>query len=172
MLLEQSIHHVDLIRHVYDAEIESVSSEIFNPTESMYRGDATVTAIFDMERGIRATYLGSWVTGTNLRAFEWRTDCRDGALLQRALFGDLLAGARTGPLVPVPVADVEPFVTDTRAYAEAAFEALAAGAPVPCSGADHLRSLAATIACRVSAAEGRAVRPSDLIAAAESPTSA
>ncbi|MBM3450793.1 MAG: Gfo/Idh/MocA family oxidoreductase [Armatimonadetes bacterium] len=167
MLLEQSIHHIDLIRHVYDAEIESVAAEIFNPAESMYRGDATVSAIFQMDRGIRASYLGSWVTGTNVRAFEWRTDCERGALVQRALFGDLYEGDRTGPLHAVPVPEVEPFVTDTIGYARAAFAALAAGTPVPCSGADHLRSLASTIACRRSSDDGEAIHPADLIAEAD-----
>ncbi len=164
MLLEQSIHHIDLLRFAYDAEITGVRAELFNPSDSMYRGDATVSALFEMERGIRATYIGSWVTGTNIRAFEWRTDCARGVAVQRDLFGGLEAGPVGGPLAPVPVDPVEPFMTDTRRYAEAALRALAAGRPVPCGGRDHLMTLAATVACRRSAETGTTVSPMALLA--------
>jgi predicted dehydrogenase len=164
MLLEQSIHHIDLLRFAYDAEITGVRAEIYNPGGSMYRGEATVSALFEMERGIRATYIGSWVTGSNIQAFEWRTDCARGVAVQRELFGGLEAGPVTGPLTAVPVDPVEPFMTDTRRYAEAALSALAAGRPVPCSGRDHLMTLAATVACRQSADSGTMVSPSALLA--------
>jgi predicted dehydrogenase len=164
MLLEQSIHHIDLLRFAYDAEITGVRAEIYNPAGSMYRGEATVSALFEMERGIRATYVGSWVTGSNIRAFEWRTDCARGVAVQRDLFEDLAAGPVDGSLAPVPVDPVEPFMTDTRRYAEAALNALAAGRPVPCSGRDHLITLAASVACRRSANLGTMVSPNALLA--------
>jgi predicted dehydrogenase len=164
MLLEQSIHAIDLLRFAYDAEITGVRAEIYNPAGSMYRGDATVSALFEMERGIRATYIGSWVTGSNTPAFEWRTDCVGGAAIQRSMFGALSAGPVDGPLAPVAVEAVEPFMTDTRRYAEAALGALAAGQPVPCSGRDHLMTLAATVACRRAADTGTMVSPSAVLA--------
>jgi hypothetical protein len=64
----------------------------------MHRGDATVAALLEMDRGIRATYLGSWVTGSNVRGFAWRTDCRDGVVVQRGLFDALEAGPVQGPV--------------------------------------------------------------------------
>jgi predicted dehydrogenase len=170
MLLEQSIHHIDLLRFAYGAEITGVRAETFNPRGSMYRRDATVSALFEMDRGIRVTYIGSWVTGSNIRAFEWRTDCTRGVAVQRALFDGLETGPVDGPLDPVAVEPVEPFVTDTRRYAEAALAALAARRPVPCSGRDHLMSLAATVACRRSAQTGRVVAPAGLLAEASLPS--
>jgi predicted dehydrogenase len=164
MLLEQSIHHIDLLRFAYDAEITGVRAEIYNPAGSMYRGEATVSALFEMERGIRATYIGSWVTGSNVHAFEWRTDCARGVAVQRDLFDGLEAGPINGPLTPVPVERVEPFMTDTRRYAETVLAALAAGRPVPCSGRDHLMTLAATVACRRAADTGAMVSPRALLA--------
>ncbi|MGQ0548687.1 MAG: Gfo/Idh/MocA family protein [Armatimonadota bacterium] len=162
MLLEQSIHHLDLLRFAYDAEITRVRAMTFNPNGSMYRGDATVAALLEMTRGISVTYVGSWVTGSNIRSFAWRTDCEHGVVIQRQLFDDLVAGPTHGPLQAIPVAAVEPFLTDTRLYAQAVLEALEAGAPVPCSGRDHLRSLAAALACRESSLSGRAFRPEEL----------
>jgi predicted dehydrogenase len=164
MLLEQSIHHLDLLRFVYDAEIRRVRATIFNPRGSMYRGDAAVSALLEMDRGIRVTYVGSWVTGSNVRAFSWRTDCRDGVVIQRGLFETLEAGPAHGSLEAVPVETVEPFVTDTRHYAHAALDAVTTGAPVPCSGRDHIQSLAAALACRRSMQTGQAVVPEDLVA--------
>jgi len=166
MLLEQSIHHLDLVRFVYDAEIVGVRAMLFNPRGSMYRGDATVAALLELDRGIRVTYLGSWVTGSNIRSFSWRSDCERGVVIQRGLFDGLEAGPPEGPLQPVPVEAVEPFVTDTRAYAAAVLDALGNGAPVPCSGRDHLLSLAAALACRRAAETGQEIRPEDLLAAA------
>jgi predicted dehydrogenase len=164
MLLEQSIHHIDLLRFAYDAEITGVRAEIYNPAGSMYRAEATVSALFEMERGIRATYIGSWVTGSNIRGFEWRTDCVRGVAVQRDLFDGLEAGPVDGALTPVPVDLVEPFMTDTRRYAEAALAALRAGQQVPCSGHDHLKTLAATVACRRAADTGMTVSPAALLA--------
>ena len=43
MLYEQSIHHLDLFRFTYDAEVERVWCRCHNPPWSMYADDATVT---------------------------------------------------------------------------------------------------------------------------------
>ena len=34
-------------------------------------------------------YLGTWTSGWNKFCFEWRTDFKDGALLQKEQFADL-----------------------------------------------------------------------------------
>lgn len=100
MLLEQSIHHLDLLRYVYGAEVVRVHGVTFNPPGSMYHGDATVVALLEMSNGLRVTYAGSWVTGSTLRLFVWRTDCEGGLITQRALFGDLEAGPVDGRAFP------------------------------------------------------------------------
>jgi predicted dehydrogenase len=40
MLLEQSIHHLDLMRYCYDDEVESVLAETWNPAWSVYQDDS------------------------------------------------------------------------------------------------------------------------------------
>lgn len=44
MLLEQSIHHLDLARFIYGSEVKRVWARTTNPPWSMYRSDATVAA--------------------------------------------------------------------------------------------------------------------------------
>ena len=46
MLWEQSIHHFDLMRFVYDAEPVCISARTFNPSWSMYEGDANVCLLY------------------------------------------------------------------------------------------------------------------------------
>jgi predicted dehydrogenase len=51
MLWEQSIHHFDLLRFVYGAEPVAVYARTFNPSWSMYEGDANVSALFTFSGG-------------------------------------------------------------------------------------------------------------------------
>ena len=76
MLWEQSIHHFDLMRFVYDAEPVSISARTFNPSWSMYEGDANVAALISFEGGIEVTYQGTWAGNWKQMGFEWRTECR------------------------------------------------------------------------------------------------
>ena len=89
MLYEQSIHHLDLFRFTYGAEVARVSAITHNPDWSMYADDANVFALVEMTNGIVVNYFGTWSGTTKLRTFEWRTDCSEGAVIQRDFFKDL-----------------------------------------------------------------------------------
>src|SRR5687767_4646465 len=65
MMLEQSIHHLDLIRFVYGREVEAVSCRTWNPSWSMYAHDANVACLLSLEGGLEVTYLGTWTGGWN-----------------------------------------------------------------------------------------------------------
>ena len=60
MLYEQSIHHLDLFRFTYDAEVARVSAITHNPSWSMYADDANVFALIEMTNGIVVNYFGTW----------------------------------------------------------------------------------------------------------------
>ncbi len=167
MMLEQSIHHLDLMRFAYGREPEVVACRSYNPAWSQYAHDANVHCLIGFEGGLEASYLGTWTGGWNEIAFEWRTDCERGVIVQRALFGDL-ATARTtdAALTPEALAPCEPFRDDSRALLDAFLAAVAAGAPAPCDGRDHLRSLALCFAAIEAARTGRAVRLADFHARA------
>jgi predicted dehydrogenase len=159
MMLEQSIHHLDLIRYAYGREVEAVACRTWNPPWSMYAHDANVACLLTLEGGLEVSYLGTWAGGWNELRFEWRTDCAAGVIIQRELFGDL-ATARTGDayLTPVPLAEARPFYDDTRALLDAFVTSLHNGkrAP-PCTGRDHLRSLALCFAAIEASETGKRI---------------
>jgi predicted dehydrogenase len=164
MLYEQSIHHLDLFRFSYDAEVERLWCRCHNPPWSMYRDDATVAATLEMraagdDRTLLVNYFGTWMGRSQVNEFEWRTDCELGALLQLEQFSKLHI-AYPGDLQPRPIElpEVEPFVDDTRALLADVCRQLRAGIvrPHP-SGLDHLKTMALTTACEESSTSGRPV---------------
>lgn len=166
MLWEQSIHHLDLLRYVYDAEVERVWARCHNPPWSMYADAATVTATLEMTGGILATYVGTWSGQTQRNEFDWRTDCPAGSLIQREQFRDLrVVRPGSGVEEPLPLPEIEDFVDDTRAMFADILRQLRAGAARPHpSGIDHLRTLALTAACEESHVTGQPVVPRELAA--------
>ena len=171
MLLEQAIHHLDLLRYVYDREVETVTAHTWNPASSGYAGDACVAVHLVLEGDLHVSYVGTWVAGTNRIGFRWRTDLERGVMIQRKQFGELVVAERvpgaehTGPLfdeeaeppAAVPLPESTPFVEDTVTLLRQ-FCAAARGAPgIGPSGSDHLRTLALVHACVASAAAGRTV---------------
>jgi predicted dehydrogenase len=171
MLLEQSIHHLDLMRYCYMREAVWVQADTWNPSWSVYRDDSNVSALICFEDGLRVNYLGTWTAAWNKFSFRWRTDCSSGVLIQKAQFGDLLiAGflpemAETGDLFkdaaeslePVALEPAEHFIDDSRGLLAEFIEALQSGLPVETSGKDHLKTLALTRACIQAARTGRRV---------------
>lgn len=142
MLWEQSIHHFDLMRHVYGQEPLRIDARTFNPSWSMYRGHANVAALIEFDGGMLVNYLGTWAGGVDLLDFDWRTDCSEGVLIQREMFGDLVAARRHDMgFRPVPMAPHDPWITDAAALLDMAVAAFRGTGPLECSGRDHLQSL-------------------------------
>lgn len=170
MLLEQSIHHFDLLRYCYDAEVESLVCDTWRPSWSTYAGDCCVSVLFRFENGVRANYLGTWTAAWNRMHFRWRTEFEGGALIQREQFEDLVRvdfdrglglrgpnfkgdGEAETPVVE-PLGPCTPFVDDTRGLL-AEFLGACRGElePVTTAG-DHLESLLVVQACIESLASG------------------
>lgn len=165
MMLEQSIHHLDLIRFAYGREAEAVACRTWNPPWSMYAHDANVACLLTLEGGLEVSYLGTWAGGWDELRFEWRTDCADGVIVQRALFADLATARTSDPaLSPVPLPDACPFHDDTRALLDAFIAALRLGREPPCAGRDHLCTLALCFAAIESSETGRRVVMKDFYA--------
>jgi predicted dehydrogenase len=162
MLVEQSIHHLDLLRYVYDREVLSVVADTWNPGPSVYSDDSCVAALLRFEGGLHVSYLGTWTSGSNRFDFRWRTDFEDGIAVQSDQFGRLSTSrlvegaALSNPLfagdaeplheVPVPMG-TRPFELDT-ARLLTHFLRVVRGEEVPGpTGRDHLRTLALIHAC-------------------------
>lgn len=165
MLWEQSIHHFDLLRFVYEDEPTDVYARTFNPSWSMYRDDTNVSAVFSFAGGRTVNYQGTWQSSHVAPGFEWRSECSEGVIVQRDQFGDLHYARRdVADLSAVPLAPHETWVTDTAGVLAAFVAHVRDGAALECSGADHLRSLAMVEACVRSSATGNAVSVPALLA--------
>lgn len=80
LMLDMAIHTFDAARYLSGADPVSVYCEEFNPAWSWYRGDASATALFTMNTGLRYSYRGSWCAEgapTSWEA-EWRAAGPDG----------------------------------------------------------------------------------------------
>jgi predicted dehydrogenase len=164
MLWEQSIHHFDLLRHVYRQEPVRVQALTWNPPWSMYASDANVTALFEFDGGLIVNYHGLWQGGWAQPGFEWRTDCTGGVISQRDPFGDLFYARHADPdLTPVPLPPHELWITETEGLFESFASTVLDGAPLECSAIDHVRSLAMVEACARSSKEKRSVEIAEIL---------
>lgn len=164
MLWEQSIHHFDLMRYIYQSEPVTIMARTWNPPWSMYASDANVAALFTFANGMTINYQGTWQSGWAEPAFEWRTDCTGGVASQRHQFGDLFYARQADPaLTPIPLPPHEQWITETEGLLNAYLNAVLDGAPLECSGRDHLHSLAMVEACAVSSRDNRCVSLAEIL---------
>jgi myo-inositol 2-dehydrogenase / D-chiro-inositol 1-dehydrogenase len=175
MLLEQSIHHIDLMRYCFASEIEWVEADTWNPSWSTYEGDSCVSALLAFANGVHGNYLGTWTAGTSRFEFRWRIDCSEGTLIQQQQFEALTQSrfnkklACSGPLFkphveppqPVPLVDAAPFIDDSKLLLQSFLESIEKEKDFDTDGEDHVRSLAAVQACIESAERGRRVYMND-----------
>ncbi len=164
MLWEQSIHHFDLMRFVYKQAPVRVQCHTWNPPWSMYAGDSNVAALIEFEGGMRVNYQGTWQGSWAAPAFEWRSDCAAGIITQRDQFGALFYARRDeAALRSVPLPPHERWISETAALFAAFLNHVLDGAPLQCSGRDHLMSLAMLEACVQSSAKGAGVLIGDVL---------
>lgn len=168
MLWEQSIHHFDLMRYVYETEPVRIQAHTFNPSWTMYRGDTNVAALIHFENGMCVTYQGTWQAGHEPMNFNWRTDGSDGITVQRAMFGDLAWARRMQTdLTEVPLPPHEAWITDAAALLRM-FVATCRGASPECTGRDHLQSLYMLEACILASERQGSVDIEEVALAAQS----
>lgn len=160
MLYEQTIHHLDEIRFVYQAEIERLWCRCHNPPWSMYRSNATVAALFEMTGDLLVDYFGTWSGQTKVNGFLWRTDCSNGSLFQHEMFSDLriARGIDATTVEPLNLPEQERLVDDARLMLPHVVAQLRQGKlrPHP-SGIEHLKTFGAIAACEESSRTGRPV---------------
>jgi predicted dehydrogenase len=158
MLWEQSIHHFDLMRFIYDAEPVRVYAKSFNPSWSMYADDANVSAIFEFNTGLVVNYQGTWQSSWREHHFELRSECSKGLIVQRSEYGELFFAERDDHvLTPVPLPSYEQWIDDMRSLLIAFVAGYRGEIPPLCSGRDHLQSLFMVKACIASSKRGQSV---------------
>ena len=170
MLLEQSIHHFDLMRYCYDAEVESLVCDTWRPSWSTYEGDCCVSVLLRFENGVRANYLGTWTAAWNRMDFRWRSEFGRGALIQREQFEDLVrvdfdpglglrgsnfkGDAEAEKPAPEPLAPCTAFVDDTRDLLAEFLSAVRGESEPVTTARDHLKTLLVVQACIESMEKG------------------
>ena len=173
MLLEQSVHHLDLMRYCYGEDVISVSADTWRPGWSTYDDDCCVSALLHFRSGFRASYIGTWTSGCNRLYYEWRTDFSQGTIRQCHQFDDLYESkkdpelAMTGtnfkydptiePWIPVELDKCEAFIDDTYGLINEFSDALDRGVSLVTSGKDHLKTLGLTLACVEASLTGKRV---------------
>ncbi|MCY4540500.1 MAG: Gfo/Idh/MocA family oxidoreductase [Chloroflexi bacterium] len=158
MLWEQSIHHFDLMRYVYEQEPVRISCRAWNPGWSMYARESNVAALIEFDGGMVVNYQGTWQGNWAVPGFEWRSECSEGIITQRDQFGELYYALRDDEkLTQVSLPPHERWITETRGLFDSFVKHALDGAALECSGRDHLMSLAMLEACIRSSEEKSAV---------------
>jgi predicted dehydrogenase len=160
LLMDMTIHHLDLLRMVLGREPRSVTCHTWNPPWSNFRDPAATTATITFADGPVVSYRGSWVSPAPQTAWagEWHMECAGGEIVWTSrgavdASADRVAVRRLGKTarrVALPdMAHVD------RAGSLAAFvKALETGQEPGTSGRDNLGSIALMRALIESAASG------------------
>ena len=166
-LLEQAIHHLDLIRFVYSSDVEWVQAFEWNPVDwefNPYKQDPNVSMLLQLENGMHVNYIGTWISGnTGMNEgidFRWRTDLEKGIIVQKTLFGTdgiYKALRDDATLTHLETGPIEPFYTDTVGLLDEFVGCLESSRPPETSGMDHLKTLSLILACIESANTGKKV---------------
>lgn len=152
LLVEGSIHHLDMIRYLTGAEIRTVAAVTADPAWSSFAGPAAAGALLGLSDGTFAIYEGNLLAAGEQRRWHrehYRAECRHGTLILDADHIQIHRGSAAPEVVPVP-AD-HPRHGHRVVLAE--FADWLHGGPAPSTAlADNLHSIAAVFAARDTAA--------------------
>ena len=83
LLVDMSIHHLDLMRFILGKEAQSVSCYSWNPRWSGFTGPPTAVASIVFDGGLVVSYRGSWISAAPSTpwAGEWRMEFERGDVL-------------------------------------------------------------------------------------------
>jgi predicted dehydrogenase len=164
LLMDMTIHHLDLMRAVLLQEPVEVVCQAFNSPWSRFRDPATAFATISFDGGTMVSYRGSWTsTGPETHwAGEWRMEGERGELCWTSRSGKPESGERvTMKLLGEPEKQVElpKLPRLDRAQSLASFvEAIRNESEPESSGRDNLGSLGLMEGMIESASSGGPVR--------------
>jgi predicted dehydrogenase len=162
LLIDMSVHHLDLLRFVTGLEAREVLASSWNPPWSQFAGDASAACLFTMTNGARVLYNGSWHARAQHDDWNctWLVECERGYLRLGRGRVRLYEGEPGEPddvqeEVEVPLV---PLVDLNQAGVLAEFtQAVRSGGRTSITAADNLRSIGLVFAALRSVREGRAV---------------
>ncbi|MFB9274163.1 Gfo/Idh/MocA family protein [Cohnella cellulosilytica] len=164
ILLEMSVHHIDMIRFLLDTDIVAVNGRTWNDPDSGYQGDPHVQAAYDTEAGVPVFYLSSLLGQGVPDPWEgiWRFQFEKGSVHlddRGDGYGVYVADAEQNIVKASPVASDKDGIHGVLAEFAASIRERRQPAV---SGEDNLRTLAALLATAQSSREGRTVRLDEL----------
>lgn len=165
LLVDMTVHHIDLARHILGRDIAKVYAEDFNPAWAaeggFYQHGAALRMILTMEDGTKLSYAGDWSAKGPPNSWQgaWRLQCAGGAIS----FDDRLGGVELATceqwagqvrreIRPIPK------VPASQGQLLSAFaESIRTNTPGLTSGRDNLKTIAAVFAAVESCETGRTV---------------
>ena len=166
LLLDMSIHHLDLLRAVTGREVRSLYARGWRVPDSPYRHDPAAIAVMELAGGATVVYEGDWATHDRETSWngEWELLGERGRLRwlggeEDALTGEVIVEAwgETARVVEQP--DL-PYV-DRQGTLDAFRVAVESGAEPETSARDNVRSLGIVLGCVASIERGDAVTLGD-----------
>ena len=164
-LWEMAVHQFDLLRFLFDAEVETVFCALFNPSWSWYQHPAYTHAWFELSNEIRVNYIGTHVTRGPISSWNnsWRIEGTNRTLLWRE--------PPEIPLQYTPMPDISPEGLPVERFPKSNLEgtldelvrAINKGSAIECSGRDNLNTLAICVVCEISAREQGMVKVADVL---------
>ncbi|WP_374019134.1 Gfo/Idh/MocA family oxidoreductase [Paenibacillus thiaminolyticus] len=83
MLMEMAVHHIDMIRYMFDSNVDNLMGKTWNVRDSGYAGEPNAHAMLELENGLPVFYTGSLLAkGMGSPSWEgcWRVQCKQGSL--------------------------------------------------------------------------------------------
>jgi predicted dehydrogenase len=98
LLLDMAIHAFDAARFVLSADPVSVYCDEYNPAWSWYDGAAAAVAVFEMERGTRFVFNGSWCNEGLPTSWNghWTARGAEGSVVWDGLSSPTMGGTAAG----------------------------------------------------------------------------
>ena len=166
LVLDMSIHHVDLLRAVTGREVARVYAQGWRVPGSRYATDPACVASLTLDDGTPVVYDGDWAaTGpeTSWNA-DWEFLGERGRLTWTGPGDDALAGTLVlhpvgGPARELPVPAPAEAPADRPAVLAQLRRAVREGVPADTDARDNIRSLAVVLACVASIETGEVVAP-------------
>ena len=181
LLIDESIHHFDLIRYVLNLDPVTIIVESTNPEWSYFKNPPTSFTIARMEENVLVSYIGSWVSRGLVTTWDgdWRIECTGGEIdwrnngvsviandpvtsvyqermLERSYYGTADKGILEADLIEMPC--------EERKYSLMEFfKAIEEDREPETSGRDNIKSLAMVMAAVESSKTGKKINVKEMV---------
>ncbi len=167
LLLDMTIHHIDLIRAITGKKILKVTADTFRPAWSWYSHHAGLKLLLELEDNIHFSYSGDWSGRGRCTTWNgaWRVQCENGSL--EYTHDDKILSTTSTYWQKDQKTDVIPNDPAPRNGQQSILDrfvkAIETNTPAETSGDDNLWSFGAVCAGVISAKEKRSVYVAELL---------